>query len=136
MADDLLTIGQLAALSGRSRRTLDYYSRSGLLPFERSEGGRRLYRRSVVDQLHAIGEYQAARLTLDEIRTRFESPDPAPAARVAAIDAELSRLSAEVARLKVDAPAEPEVQKLAARSAAHALALAQALLLLVPQNPF
>ena len=42
-SEQYLSIGQLAARSGRSRRTIDFYSRNGLLPFVRSEGGRRLY---------------------------------------------------------------------------------------------
>ena len=81
--DGYLSIGQLAAVSGRSRRTIDFYSRNGLLPFVRSEGGHRLFQPETIERLRLIDVYKASRLRLDEIRacsmsrrrsTRHRSP--------------------------------------------------------------
>src|ERR1700710_916036 len=97
--EQLLSIGQLAAQSGRSRRTIDFYSRNGLLPFVRSEGGRRLYASAMLERLAMI----------DDQLTR--------------LSAEVSRMSAE------GAPLAPESRDRATHAAGRAIALAQALLL-------
>jgi DNA-binding transcriptional MerR regulator len=134
----LLSIGQLAAESGRSRRTIDFYSRNGLLPFVRSEGGRRLYREETLERLTLIDVYKAGRLRLDEIRRLLDAPVSAHATQVAEIDAQLTRLSAEVSRMRARRePLEPELHGHATHAAGRAMALAQALLLLLPDtNPF
>jgi MerR family transcriptional regulator, copper efflux regulator len=133
-----LSIGQLAARSGRSRRTIDFYSRSGLLPFVRSEGGRRLYGVETIGRLLVIDVHKAARLRLDEIRRLLDEPAAEHATQVAEIDDQLTRLSAEVSRISAQgAPLEPELRDRTAHAAGRAIALAQALLLLLPEsNPF
>jgi DNA-binding transcriptional MerR regulator len=137
-ADQLLSIGQLAARSGRSRRTIDFYSRNGLLPFARSEGGRRLYSRDAVERLTLIDVYKASRMRLDEIRRMLDEPVAPRATQVAEIDEQLTRLSAEVSRMRESSePLEPELRDRTTHAAARAMALAQALLLLLPEtNPF
>jgi DNA-binding transcriptional MerR regulator len=136
--DQLLSIGQLAAQSGRSRRTIDFYSRNGLLPFARSEGGRRLYGRDSVERLTLIDVYKASRMRLDEIRRMLDEPAAPRATQVAEIDEQLTRLSAEVSRMRSNSePLEPELRDRTTHAAARAMALAQALLLLLPEtNPF
>jgi MerR family copper efflux transcriptional regulator len=133
-----LSIGQLAAESGRSRRTIDFYSRNGLLPFVRSEGGRRLYPRNAVERLTIIDVYKASRLRLDEIRQVLDRPAMEHAAQVAEIDEQLTRLSAEVSRMTAQGvPLQPELRDRTTHAAGRAIALAQALLLLLPEsNPF
>ncbi len=134
----LLSIGQLAAESGRSRRTIDFYSRNGLLPFVRSEGGRRLYHQDTLERLTLIDVYKASRLRLDEIRRLLDAPAAAPASQVAEIDEQLTRLTAEVSRMTARRePLDPEHRDRAMHAAGRAMALAQALLLLLPEtNPF
>ncbi|HEY3614236.1 MAG TPA: MerR family transcriptional regulator [Gaiellales bacterium] len=136
--DQLLSIGQLASQSGRSRRTIDFYSRNGLLPFARSEGGRRLYSRDAVERLTLIDVYKASRMRLDEIRRMLDEPVAPRATQVAEIDEQLTRLSAEVSRMRESSePLEPELRDRTTHAAARAMALAQALLLLLPEtNPF
>jgi DNA-binding transcriptional MerR regulator len=133
-----LSIGQLAAQSGRSRRTIDFYSRNGLLPFVRSEGGRRLYHEDTLERLILIDVHKASRLRLDEIRRLLDEPVTAHATQVVAIDEQLTRLSAEVSRMTARRePLEPEHRDRAMHAAGRAMALAQALLLLLPEtNPF
>jgi DNA-binding transcriptional MerR regulator len=131
-----LSIGQLAAQSGRSRRTIDFYSRNGLLPFVRSEGGRRLYEAATLERLTMIDILKASRLRLDEIRRMLDEPVGEPASQVAEIDDQLTRLSAEVSRLRADGVAlEPEARDRATHAAGRAIALAQALLLVMEIAP-
>jgi MerR family copper efflux transcriptional regulator len=131
-----LSIGQLAAQSGRSRRTIDFYSRNGLLPFVRSEGGRRLYQAATLERLNVIDTLKASRLRLDEIRHLLDAPVKERTTQVAEIDDQLTRLSAEVSRMRADGVAlEPEERDRATHAAGRALALAQALLLVMEIAP-
>jgi MerR family transcriptional regulator, copper efflux regulator len=131
-----LSIGQLAAQSGRSRRTIDFYSRNGLLPFVRSEGGHRLFRPDTVERLTLIDVYKASRLRLDEIRRMLDEPANEHAAQVAEIDDQLTRLSAEVSRMQAQGvPLEAESRDRATHAAGRAIALAQALLLFMEIAP-
>jgi MerR family copper efflux transcriptional regulator len=135
-SDRYLSIGQLAAQSGRSRRTIDFYSRNGLLPFVRSEGGHRLFQPETLDRLTLIDVYKASRLRLDEIRRLLDEPANAHATQVAEIDDQLTRLSAEVSRMRAQGvPLEAESRDRATHAAGRALALAQALLLFMEIAP-
>ncbi len=135
-ADRYLSIGQLAAQSGRSRRTIDFYSRNGLLPFVRSEGGHRLFRPETLQRLTLIDVYKASRLRLDEIRRLLDEPANEHATQVAEIDDQLTRLSAEVLRMRADGvPLEAESRDRATHAAGRAIALAQALLLFMEIAP-
>ena len=128
--DRYLSIGQLAAQSGRSRRTIDFYSRNGLLPFVRSEGGHRLFRPETIERLRLIDVYKTSRLRLDEIRGLLDEPAKEHATQVAEIDEQLTRLSAEVsAHASAEGvPLEAESRDRATHAAGRALALAQTLL--------
>jgi MerR family transcriptional regulator, copper efflux regulator len=131
-----LSIGQLAAQSGRSRRTIDFYSRNGLLPFVRSDGGHRLFRPDTVERLTLIDVYKASRLRLDEIRRMLDEPANEHAAQVAEIDDQLTRLSAELSRMQAQGvPLEPESRDRATHAAGRAIALAQTLLLFMEIAP-
>jgi MerR family copper efflux transcriptional regulator len=135
-SDRYLSIGQLAAQSGRSRRTLDFYSRNGLLPFVRSEGGHRLFRPETLERLSLIDVYKASRLRLDEIRRLLDEPAKEHATQVAEIDNQLTRLSAEVSRMQAQGvPLEAESRDRATHAAGRALALAQTLLLFMEIAP-
>jgi MerR family copper efflux transcriptional regulator len=134
--DRYLSIGQLAAHSGRSRRTIDFYSRNGLLPFVRSEGGHRLFRPETIERLRLIDVYKASRLRLDEIRGLLDEPAKEHATQVAEIDDQLTRLSAEVLRMRAQGvPLEAESRDRATHAAGRALALAQTLLLFMEIAP-
>jgi DNA-binding transcriptional MerR regulator len=135
-SEQYLSIGQLAAQSGRSRRTIDFYSRNGLLPFVRSEGGRRLYRAATLERLTMIDVLKASRLRLDEIRRLLDEPIKERTTQVAELDAQLTRLSAEVSRMNAEGvPLEPEARDRATHAAGRAMALAQALLVLMEIAP-
>ena len=131
-----LSIGELASQSGRSRRTIDFYSRNGLLPFVRSEGGRRLYQEAALERLQMIDVLKASRLRLDEIRSLLEAPRTGHATQVAEIDEQLTRLTADVSRMRAEGvPLAPASRDRATQAAGRAIALAQALLLFMEIAP-
>lgn len=66
---DLLRIGQLAELCGKTVRALHLYEEMGLLmPVHRTKGGFRLYARSAVNRVQWIGRLQDADVSLAEIK--------------------------------------------------------------------
>ncbi len=80
--------------------------------------------------------YKASRLRLDEIRRLLDEPANERATQVAEIDDQLTRLSAEVSRMRAQGvPLEPESRDRATHAAGRAIALAQALLLFMEIAP-
>ncbi len=117
MRDDLLTIGELARLSGRRTSSIRYYEEIGLLPEPARRGGQRRYRQDAVRLLAVIGTAQRAGLALDEIRSLVEAMSGGDAAAVGQLRAiaahklpELTALieQAELARRWLQAAARCE----------------------------
>ena len=74
--DHPLSIGAVAALSGRRPSSIRYYEQIGLLPPAPRVSGRRIYSLAAVRTLAVIETGQRAGLTLDEIRALLAvSPD-------------------------------------------------------------
>jgi MerR family copper efflux transcriptional regulator len=61
-------IGEVAKLSGLSTRTVDYYTKCGLFPVERSEANYRLYPSTVLQTLERIQLLKKQRMSLAEIK--------------------------------------------------------------------
>jgi MerR family transcriptional regulator, redox-sensitive transcriptional activator SoxR len=74
MADDLLTIGDLARRTGRRASSIRYYEEIGLLPTPRRVSGQRRYRDDAVRTLAVVDTAQHAGLTLTEIKTLLAAP--------------------------------------------------------------
>ena len=71
MAEQLLTITQIAQRSGFAPSALRFYERAGLIHSERSPGGRRRYERSVLRRLAFIRAARHVGLTLDDVRRQM-----------------------------------------------------------------
>lgn len=71
--NDILTIGELAEVSGIRQTTLKYYTELGILPF--SQEGERLTRKykeeEALERLEKIKELKEKRLTIKEIVDHF-----------------------------------------------------------------
>ena len=65
--DDLLTIGEIAQRGGLAASAIRFYERQGLLHAERTPGGQRRFRRSVLRRIAFIRTAQRVGLSLDEI---------------------------------------------------------------------
>lgn len=104
---DLLTIGQLARLSGLTVKALRHYDRIGLLKpaFVDSETGYRRYERSQLPRAHAIRRLRGLDVSLDGIR-RVLDGEPREATSVlehqrVVVEAEMFRLQRIGHRLRM-----------------------------------
>ncbi|MDL2344328.1 MerR family transcriptional regulator [Deinococcus sp. MIMF12] len=100
-----LRIGELAARSSVTVRTLRHYDQIGLLcPGERTDGDHRLYSEGEVRTLHQIQSLRTLGLSLEQIRGALQDPahDPAQvlAAQIRLLKARLEREGALLERLK------------------------------------
>lgn len=68
------TIGELAALSGVSQRTLRHYEAKGLLAPRRQDNGYRVYGSEDVERLQQVLLYRACGLSLEAIRSLLDDP--------------------------------------------------------------
>lgn len=76
----MMRIGELAARTGVSRRSLRYYETHGLLHAERSANGWRVYREASVPRVRKIAEMLDNGLTIEGVRELaacLETQDPA-----------------------------------------------------------
>jgi MerR family redox-sensitive transcriptional activator SoxR len=67
MAEDLLTIGEVAQRAGVATSTIRYYERRGLLRADARRSGQRQFREATLRRLVFIGMLQDAGLALDDI---------------------------------------------------------------------
>src|SRR6516165_2172236 len=79
-AAPLLTIGAVAAMTGRSTSAIRYYEQIGLLPEPVRVAGRRRYDPATVRTLAVIETGQRAGLALDEIKVLLSASPGDPAA--------------------------------------------------------
>ncbi|CNF31788.1 MerR family transcriptional regulator [Mycobacterium tuberculosis] len=108
--DASLGIGDLAALTGVSVRTIRFYCDEGVLEPERSAGGHRRFDRSAVDRLRLVRRLRALGLGLPAIAavlTGERSLAEAVAAERRAADAELAALAWRRASLRAVEDAGP-----------------------------
>jgi len=66
-----MEIGQLAAMTGVTRRTIRYYVAIGLLPPGEGSGPRRFYSETHINRLRLIRQLKDQFLPLDEIKRRL-----------------------------------------------------------------
>ncbi|MCP9792641.1 MerR family transcriptional regulator [Vulcanococcus limneticus Candia 3F8] len=69
-----MKIGEVAARSGLSVKTIRFYCDEGLIhPIERSDGGYRLFDETVFEELHLIRTLKAMEIPLQEIAQILEA---------------------------------------------------------------
>jgi len=71
--NEVLTIGELAEVSGVRLTTLKYYTELGILPFNQAEKRltRKYNKEEVLDRLEKIKELKKKRLTIKEMVEHF-----------------------------------------------------------------
>ncbi len=67
----LLKIGELAEACHVSKRTVDYYTKMGLLQCERSETNYRFYGEDAIDDIKFIEQCKEMQMTLSQIQQRL-----------------------------------------------------------------
>ena len=77
------TVGQVAALSGVTVRTLHHYDEIGLLrPSGRTGGGYRQYDAADLAQLHRVLSYRELGFPLDQVAGILDDPEADPASHL------------------------------------------------------
>ena len=73
--NNILTIGELAEVSGTRLTTLKYYTELGILPFNQAEKRltRKYKKEDVLERLEKIKELKEKRLTIKEIVEHFNN---------------------------------------------------------------
>lgn len=76
MAEDMHQIGEAAAQTGLSLRTIRHYEEVGLVPPSgRTTGGFRLYTDADIERLHLVKDLKPLDFTLEEMREVLEVRD-------------------------------------------------------------
>lgn len=97
---DLLMIGELAKAMNITVRTLQYYDKEGLLiPSVKSEGGRRLYTKKDMVQLHQILSLKYLGFSLDDIKNNLRSLDKTEDV-IQVLDYQENELKSKIEKLK------------------------------------
>lgn len=65
-------IGELASIANVSKRTIDYYTKLGLLNANRSQNNYRIYSESALQDLKFIEECKSLHYPLEEIKRKLE----------------------------------------------------------------
>lgn len=99
MAEDGLTIGELARRGGVAATTLRYYEQIALLPPPGRVSGRRRYSEDVLRRLEVIQLCKAAGFTLDEIAVLFADETQGRPRSRALAQGKLAEIDARMAEL-------------------------------------
>jgi len=99
-----MRIGELAAQSGVSTKTIRFYEESGVLPAPaRAENGYRTYTSESIERLRFIRDAQSAGLRLEEITTILELRDQGESTchhTIALLEAHLEDVDRQISELE------------------------------------
>ena len=131
---ELLKIGELAQQASVTKRTIDYYTRIGLLQAERSASNYRYYKKETVQLIVEIEELKKQGLSLQEIakklnikQAQYEEVD------IQAIRIHMQELEKEVKLLAAELEKSPNASSDTKKNVLpESIALMQSLLLIVP----
>jgi MerR family copper efflux transcriptional regulator len=105
LVEKLYRIGELARISNVSQRTIDYYTKLGLIdPDKRSDKNYRYYSDETLSRLKRIESMKKEKYTLEEIKIAFEqwdkvSHDGQVTDKLSALQLHLHQLEREVKEL-------------------------------------
>ena len=131
---ELLKIGELAQQVNVTKRTIDYYTRIGLLKAERSASNYRYYKKETVQLIVEIEQLKKQGLSLQEIakqlnieQAQYEEVD------IQAIRIHMQELEKEVKLLAAELEKNPDASSAIKKNVLpESIALMQSLLLIVP----
>ncbi|NHN31247.1 MerR family transcriptional regulator [Paenibacillus agricola] len=139
----LYRIGELARLSEISPRTIDYYTKMGLVePEARSDTNYRLYSDETLKRLKRINMMKKDKYTLEEIKASLllwtkVSHDEIVTDKLSSIQLHLQQLQKEVQEISpiIDRMKPSQMKKLNKVLTPHTVACLEALLLLLGKSP-
>ncbi|WP_142289555.1 MerR family transcriptional regulator [Gottfriedia luciferensis] len=94
-------IGELAEIAQVSKRTIDYYTKLGLLEAKRSESNYRYYSTEAIETLRFIEHCKKMRISLEEIKNllRTNNPKNCIFEQIQVISNQIIELEAKLAQL-------------------------------------
>ncbi|MFK7696702.1 MerR family transcriptional regulator [Paenibacillus sp. HJGM_3] len=139
----LYKIGELSRVSGVSPRTIDYYTKLGLLsPERRSDTNYRLYSDETLARLKRIEEMKKQKYTLEEIKTSLEqwqkvSRSEVVTEKLTSLQIRLTQLEREVKELSplLSQMKPKQANNLFKNLATQSAACIEALLILLGKGP-
>jgi MerR family copper efflux transcriptional regulator len=143
MADGNYTIGEFARSLGLSRRTIDFYTRQGLLHPDQN-GSSHAYRRYTEEdrcRVTLIKQLQSRKFSLQEIRQALQSDQDPNTASVAgamekvAVDLEKLQNLIQETRLSASAADQPAVRAIATEALQRATTLCSLLVTVLQELP-
>ncbi|HEY8415019.1 MAG TPA: MerR family transcriptional regulator [Thermaerobacter sp.] len=136
LGKSLYRLGELARAAGVNPRTVDYYTRIGLLhPEARTPAQYRLYSEESLERLRTIQALRARKYSLEEIKVILDRGPSAVLAEAARLEAGLEHLLDTLDDLK-DCPLDARARAILTTLAVKGMALAQRLLLLLNEQGF
>jgi MerR family transcriptional regulator, copper efflux regulator len=137
------TIGEFAKMLGLSPRTIDYYTRQGLLHPEQSGRGHgyRHYTEEDRRRISLIKQLQAQKFSLQEIRQALEiggkGNTVSPAEVMEEVTLELERLQAAIQEIRSSASVldQPAIRAVATEALQRATALCSVLVTILHDMP-
>lgn len=135
LGESMYRVGELARAARVNPRTIDYYTRAGLLaPEAETRGRHRLYAESALQRLRLIRDMQERGYTLNQIREHLDQAPGEVAAELVRLEQDLERLSRKLAEVKGQ-PLDPRYRALLEALAVKGMAAAQTLLMLLSEQP-
>lgn len=121
----------MAAQTGVTKRTIDYYTNLGLLQVERSASNYRYYDHAMAERIQWIEEQKSQGKSLEEIRRLLNIEKPlTEEVDIQEIRLQMKKLEHDVSKL-MDQLDEKEKQKIRKKVSPESVALMQSLLLLL-----
>nr|WP_051032368.1 MerR family transcriptional regulator [Solibacillus silvestris] len=124
-------MGELAAATGVTKRTIDYYTNLGLLKVERSASNYRYYDKEMIERIHWIEEQKKLGKCLEEIHSLLgPSKEEPEEIDIQDIRLQMRKLEHDVTIL-MEHLDDKERQKLRKKVSPESVALMQSLLLIL-----
>lgn len=121
-------VGELARAAGVNPRTVDFYTRMGLIePEGRTDAKYRLYSEASLQRLKTIHELRSRKYSLEQIRTLLDRSPEDAAAEACKLQSELEHMLSTVNSLK-GAPLDERTRGILTALALKGMALTQELL--------
>ncbi|RUL54712.1 MerR family transcriptional regulator [Lysinibacillus antri] len=128
-----LKIGELAEITGITKRTIDYYTNLGLLKAERSTSNYRYYSSDSIERLREIEEMKANGMSLQDIKYSFEKEHQYEEIDIHEIRLHMQTLQSEVTTLleQMKQQEQSTQNSIKNKVSTESAALMQSLLLLI-----
>jgi len=128
-----LKIGELADITGITKRTIDYYTNIGLLEAERSTSNYRFYTSEAIERIKVIEQMKARGMCLNDIKQSLGKNEQNDEIELQNICLQMKTLQNEISTLveKMQQQEQSKNNSIKNKVSSESVALMQSLLLLI-----